>query len=453
VVSAGYVLFGFNSTATNLAFNSIAEEFSSASESTVSLVASAFFIASAAFLPIGGRLADRIGRRRVFNLGLIGFILSAIASAAAPTVEILIAARVAQAVSGAFVIPSSLAVVLPEFPDARRSTAVATWAAAGPLSAAVAPSTAALLLEATSWRWVYLLTAPAAALTLVGSYATVRESGGDVDTENRLDILGSGLAVASVALLVLGIGQGSEWGWTSVRTIASVFIALAVGAVFVVRSSRHPAPLVNLALFRIPQISIANLANFFMSLTSLSVWLIWPLFLGRVWGYSIGRVGLAITIGPLFAGPAALAGGRLADRYGQRWLMIVGSAICTAAITWSIFSFSAEPNYLLALAPTVAGFGLGWGISNPSMNSWALTSGPSAFYGEINASFNTIRNLAAAIGTAVSIAIIGSADRPEPLAAYRAANTFFALAVGLSFLTVLIGTTLLAHRHPENETL
>jgi MFS family permease len=355
---------------------------------------------------------------------------------------------VAQAVAGAFVIPSSLAVVLPEFPAARRSSAVATWAAAGPLSAAVAPSTAALLLEATSWRWVYLLTAPAAALVLAGSYLTVRESRGDVDSANRLDVFGSVLAVASVALLVLGIGQGTGWGWTSSRTIASIVVALAIGALFVLRSSRHPAPLVNLSLFRIPPIAIANLANFFMSLTSLSIWLIWPLFLGRVWGYSIGRVGLAITIGPLFAGPAALLGGRLADRHGQRWLMIVGSAICTAAVTWSIFSFSTEPNYLFALAPTVAGFGFGWGISNPSMNSWALANGPSSAYGEINASFNTIRNLAAAIGTAISIAIIGSADRPDPLDAYRAANTFFALAVGLSFVTVLIGTTLLTRTRP-----
>ncbi len=446
MVSSGYVLFGFNSTATNLAFNSIAADFSSASESTVSLVASGFFIASAAFLPVGGRLADRIGRRRVFNLGLIGFIVSAMASAAAPTIELLIAARVLQAVAGAFVIPSSLSVVLPEFPDARRSSAVATWAAAGPLSAAVAPSTAALLLEVTSWRWVYLLSAPAAALTLAGSYLTVRESRGDVDDTNRLDIFGSILAVTSVALLVLGIGQAPEWGWASSGTITAIVAPLAIGGVFIARSRRHPAPLVNLALFRIPPIAIANLANFFMSLTSLSVWLIWPLFLGRVWGYSIGRVGLAITIGPIFAGPAALLGGRLADRYGQRWLMIAGSAICTAAVGWSIAAFGSEPNYLLAVAPTVAGFGLGWGISNPSMNSWALTNGPPAFYGEINAAFNTLRNLAAAIGTAISIAIVGSADRLDPIGAYRAANVFFTAAVGLSFVTVLVGTTLLARR-------
>ena len=450
VVSAGYVLFGFNSTATNLAFGSISDEFSNATESTVSLVASGFFIASAAFLPVGGRLADRIGRRRVFNLGLVGFVVSAIGSALAPTIEILIAARVAQAVAGALVIPSSLAVVLPEFPAERRSSAVATWAAAGPLSAAVAPSTAALLLEATSWRWVYSLTAPAAAAVLLGSYLTVRESRGDVDSVNRLDMLGSGLAVVSVALLVLGIGQGTEWGWADGRTVAVIVGALVLAGVFIARSSRHPAPLVNLSLFRIPEIAIANLANFFMSLTSLSVWLIWPLFLGRVWGYSIGRIGLAITIGPIFAGPAALLGGRLADRYGQRWLMIVGSAICTAAITWSVFSFSTEPNYLVALAPTVAGFGFGWGISNPSMNSWALAHGPAAFYGEINASFNTIRNLAAAVGTAAGIAIVGAAGRPDALQAYRSANTFFAIAVGLSCLTVVIGTARLAprRRHP-----
>jgi len=443
VASAGYVLFGFNSTATNLAFGSIAESFTDAGETTVSWVASGYFIASAAFLPLGGRLADRLGRRRIFHLGLIGFIVSAAASAAAPTVEVLIGARVLQAMAGAFVIPSSLAVVLPEFPAGRRPSAVATWAAAGPLSAAIAPSAAAALLAATSWRWVYFLSAPIAAVTLGLSFVLVAESRGD-DTTTRLDLTGSVVAVASVALLIVGIGQGSSWGWTGPATIGTIGAALLLGALFVTRSRRHPAPLVNLSLFRIPEIALANLANFFMSLTSLSIWLIWPLFLGRVWGYSIGRIGLAITIGPIFAGPSALLGGRLADRYGQRWLMVGGSAICTAAVAWSVLRLGPEPNYLVDFMPTVAGFGLGWGLSNPSMNSWALSHGPQAFYGEINAAFNTIRNLAAAIGTAVAIAIVGSADRPDPLAAYDQANLFFATAVGLSFLTVTIGTLWLA---------
>ena len=450
VASAGYVLFGFNSTATNLAFGSIADTFTGASAALVSWVASGYFIASAAFLPLGGRLADRLGRRRIFNIGLVGFVLSALASAIAPTIEVLIAARVLQAISGAFVIPSSLAAVLPEFPAARRPSAVATWAAAGPLSAAVAPSAAAGVLGATSWRWVYAMSAPIAAVTLGLSFLLIRESSSDEESGERLDLFGTVLAVASVALLIVGIGQGTGWGWASPATVGTILGALGLGVFFVVRSGQHPAPLVNISLFRIPEIAVANLANFFMSLTSLSIWLIWPLFLTRIWDYSIAQVGLAITIGPIFAGPSALLGGRLADRYGQRWLMIIGSGICTLAVGWSVIRLGAEPDYLFGLMPTVAGFGFGWGMSSPSMNSWALAHSPQAFYGEINAAFNTNRNLAAAIGTAAGIAIVGSADRVDPIAAYSRANLFFTVAVGLSFVVVVIGTTILG-RKPQVE--
>ena len=120
VGAAGYVLFGFNATATNLAFGAIAETFDNISESTVSWIASGYFVASAALLPLGGRLADRIGRRRIFNLGLMGFALSACLSALAPTIWVLIAARVLQATAGALVIPASLSMVLPEFPTILR---------------------------------------------------------------------------------------------------------------------------------------------------------------------------------------------------------------------------------------------------------------------------------------------------------------------------------------------
>ena len=124
--------------------------------------------------------------------------------------------------------------------------------------------------------------------------------------------------------------------------------------------------------------------------------------------------------------------------------MVIGSAISTSAVVWSVFRLSSEPNYLVDFMPTVAGFGLGWGLSNPSMNSWALAAAPQAFFGEVNASFNTIRNLAAAIGTAGGIAIIGASSRPDALAAYERANIFFASWVGLSFVTVAIGTWLLS---------
>ena len=445
VGAAGYVLFGFNATATNLAFGPIAETFDNISESTVSWIASSYFVASAALLPLGGRLADRMGRRRIFNLGLIGFALSACLSALAPTIWVLIAARVLQATAGALVIPASLSMVLPEFPVTRRSSAVATWAAAGPLSAAIAPSTAAGLLEVTSWRWVYFVSAPAALLTLLASYRVVAESRGD-DNEGRLDLAGTALAIVSVALLIVGIGQGTEWGWTSPFTSLAIVTALAAGGAFLVRSSRHPTPLLDLALFRIPEVRIANIANFAFSMTSLAIWLVWPLWMSRIWGYSTAKVGLAITVGPMTAGPAALLGGRLADRYGQRWLMIIGSAISTAAVLWIAVKLGPEPNYVITFLPGIAGFGLGWGLSNPSQNSYALSNVPTAVFGEVNAVFNTARNLGAALGIALAIAIIGAEDRAAVVDAYRRSFFFFAFWAGLSCATAAFGTWRLAVR-------
>lgn len=438
VGAAGYILFGFNSTATNLAFSAIGDDFVDASDGTLSWVASGFFVASAAFLPLGGRLADRVGRRQVFQLGMLGFFASALLSALAPTIWLLIAARVTQAISGAMVIPASLSMILPEFPLARRSTAVATWAAAGPLSAAIAPSVASAMLAATSWRWVYAISAPFALLTIAASWFVVRESVGE-QNENRLDLGGTALAVTSISLLIVGISQGTSWGWTSASTLMAIVLSIGLGSLFVMRSNVHPAPLLNLRLLRIPAVAVVNVANFFISITSQSIWLVWPLFLDRIWEFERAKVGLAITIGPLFAGPATIVGGRIADKYGQRWLMILGSGISTCAITYSVFSLGSEPNYWLHMAPVIAGFGFGWGLSHPQMNSFALNHVPPENFGETNAAFNTVRNIAAAVGTAGAIAIVGQRGRSDALAAFERANAFFAAWVGLAFLTLLVG--------------
>lgn len=460
VGAAGYVLYGFNSTATNLSFGSIAADFAgdsagAVSETVVSWVASGYFVASAAFLPLAGRLADRLGRRRVFNAGLLGFAATAIVSALAPNVWVLIGARTLQAVAAALVIPSSLSMALPEFPEHRRPSAVATWAAAGPLAAAIAPSAAAAILDGSSWRVVYFVTAPAAlaffglSLRFVARSRVDPSSGGTV--EGRLDLTGTALATVAIGLLIVAISQGSAWGWTRPATIGAITASILLGAVFVIRSRHHPTPLLDLSLFRVPQVAAANLANLSMSMTSLSIWLIWPLFLDRVWDYPTARIGLAITAGPLCAGPASVVGGRLADRFGQRWLMIGGSALTTAAVLWSWWRLGPEPNYVVDLLPSVMAFGTGWGLSNPSMNSWALAEVPAAVYGEVNAAFNTIRNLGAAIGVSVAVAIVGSAQGPEAAPAYARANLFLASSVAISCLTVTGGVILVSRRARSQE--
>ena len=144
-----------------------------------------------------------------------------------------------------------------------------------------------------------------------------------------MDLAGAVLATTSIALLIIGVSQSPRWGIFSLGTVTTVTTALVCGGWFLNRTRQHQAPLLNLSLLRIPEVAVANVANLLMSTTSLSIWLVWPLWLGRVWGYSTSRIGLAITVGPVCAGVATVLGGRLADRYGHRWLMIGGAALAT----------------------------------------------------------------------------------------------------------------------------
>lgn len=434
--AAGFVLIGFNSTATNIAFGDIADSFPSVPETTVSWVASGYFIGTAALLPLGGRIADRHGRRTVFLAGVAGFAVTAVLSALATTIWLLIGARVLQAIAGALVIPASLSMVLPMFPPSRRSTAVASWAAAGPLSAAIAPSVAAAVLEISNWRVLYFLSAPVAAAILVIGLRQLRDVRPDEST-GRLDVLGTVLGTLAIALVVVATGKGNDWGWTSLATVGCYAGSVVALAAFIVRSNRHPEPLLDLSLFRLRTVWMTNLANTLISVTSLSIWLVWPLYLRRVWDYSAFDVGVALTAGPICAGTMSLVGGRLADRFGHRWPITVGSAVMVGAVAWSWLLLDPDGTYWTSFLPSIAAFGFGWGLSSPAMNSLVLLQVPESRWSEGNAAFNMLRNVGAAIGTAGAIAILGDSDRSDLIAAFDRTYRFF-FAWTLAALLVIV---------------
>ncbi|MPY94406.1 MAG: MFS transporter [Acidimicrobiia bacterium] len=210
VGGAGFSLISFNTTATNLAFPDIAEDFPGASLSTVSWVASIFFIGLASLLLVSGRLADRVGRRRVFRVGLGVFAVGAALSAVAPTVGALIAARFVASVGGALVIPSSLAVVLPEFPRERHFTAITLWSATGPVASAIAPGLSAVILAISSWRLLFLVSAPIALGALAGGWRVLGESRAERRT-GALDWVGVLVGTVGIAGLVFSVSQGATW--------------------------------------------------------------------------------------------------------------------------------------------------------------------------------------------------------------------------------------------------
>ncbi len=435
VASSGAVLVSFNATATNIAFDDLTRSFPDAGQSIVAWTSSGFFIGLAGFMLVGGRLADRTGRRRIFRLGLAGFVVSAVLSAAAPTVWVLIAARVLQAISGAFVLPASLAMILPDFPKERHGTAVGVWAAMGPIASAIAPSASAAMLELGSWRWLYFLTAPIAGLTLLFGWGSVNESKAD-STPGRLDLVGALQGTTAITVLVFAVSQGPMWGWGHPVVVGCFIAALLLLPAFVFRSRRHPAPLLNLTLFGERPVWTANLANAFVHLAGMSMWLMWPLYMSRVWGWDKLAIGVALTPGPVFSGIATGIGGTMADRYGYKWMLRIGSLILVGGMAWQWYWIDADASYLESLFLPIAAMGTGWALVAPQLNSALLKHVHSDYWGEANAGFNTVRNVAAALGIAVAVGLVGESSGAQAGATFEPLWQFYLVVMALAALVV-----------------
>ena len=418
VASAGYSLMSFNTTSTNLAFDELSKTFASSSASTLSWVASVFFIGLASLLPVSGRIADRAGRRRVFRVGLLLFAAGSALSAVAPWIGVLIAARLVTAAGGAMIVPASLAVILPEFPKERHMTAVAVWASTGPLAAAIAPAVSALILAVTSsWRVLFAISVPVSLAAFAGSFRVLRESRAE-RVGGRLDALGVVLGTLTVAALVYAVGQAPGRGPTAPSVLVAAALFVLCLPVFLWRCRVHPEPLLNLDVFLLRPVWVANLGNFLLNLAGQAMWLLWPLFCSRLWGYSKVQTGLALLPGPILSGILTSLGGRVSERYGHEVLVRWGPLVHLVALAWPLLFLTDTPNYLLAAGPAIALSGGGWALTQPPLNSGVLSRVGSDFYGEVNASFNTVRNVAAALGVAIAVAVVGDPGRPDAFAAY-----------------------------------
>lgn len=433
----GTVLVGFNSTASNLALAPIRDSFAGATASDVGWGIAGFMIFTAASLPLAGRLADRIGRKRIFQIGLALFALSAVFSAVAPTVWTLNVARVLQAIAGAAILPSSLSLVLPLFPESRRTTAVGLWSASGPFAAAIAPQVSALMLAAAGWRVLYFVSAPVAALLFVLGVRMLRELP-TPPKQQRLDVVGATACTVALLAIVTPLMQGKEWGYLSLPALVLAVVGVVALAAFVANSLRHPEPLLNLYLFKRRGVWVTQLANFLVGISSQSLWLLWPLFLFGVWEYEFAAVGLALTIAPITAGISTIVFSRLGDRWSAIRFCQAGAAMQIASVGWLVLTLGTKPNYWFVMAPSICLFGTGWGMCVPLLNSVALKAVPEKYFGEVSGLFNTLRYASAAIGIGALFALLTKDSGPDSLIYYQRVAAFFLVAASVAFLSLWI---------------
>ncbi|MDX6647508.1 MAG: hypothetical protein QOK40_3235 [Miltoncostaeaceae bacterium] len=435
VLTAGAFLANLDLFIVNIAFPAIQADFPGASLSGLSWVLSGYAIVFAALLVPAGRLADLVGRKRLFLWGLGIFVAASASCAVAQGPWTLVAARVVQAIGAALLIPTSLALLLPEFPPGRRAAAVGLWTAGAALAATMGPTLGGLLVEA-SWRWVFLVNLPLGAITGLAALRVLTESRDPV-RGRRPDLVGALALCLGVGALALGIVKGGEWGWTSGGVIGAELVALAALVVFAVRSARHPAPVVEPALLRSRTTRAANLSVLLFSMAFFGLLLASVLFLTEVWGYSVLEAGLAFAPGPLMVALLSWPAGTLAGRIGARPLALSGVVLFAAGCAWWIWRVGESAHYAADMLPGILLGGIGVSLTFPILAGAAVSALPAERSATGSALFNMARQIGGVIGVAVLVAILG--EGAPGLDQFRAGWAFMAaaaLAAGAAALLI-----------------
>jgi len=404
IACAGAFLAFLDATIVNIAFPDISASFAGSGRAELSWVLDGYFVVIAALLVPAGGLADRFGHKRIFLLGIAGFTLASLLCAIAPSLELLIAFRVLQGIGAALIAPTSLALVLDAFPAERRAAGVGLWGAAAAAAAAVGPTLGGALVELSDWRLVFLVNLPIGATILFFGGRRLRERA-KLDT-HLPDLPGALMLASGLALVTLAIVEGNDWGWTATATLGCFAVAVALLGGVVWRSTRHPRPIVDPALFAHRSFRIGNFGTLLFAAAFFSLILGNVVFLTSIWGYTVLQAGAATLPGPalstVFAGPA----GRLADRFGHRAVIVPGTLIFAAG-TMVLRSAGAEPDWLGLWLPGACLTGIGIGLAFPTLGSAAVRDVPADSFATASAVNAAFRQVGAVLGTAILVAIVG----------------------------------------------
>ena len=419
-----------DNTIVSIAFPNMLASFPGATLASLSWVFNIYNIAIAALLVVAGRFADLVGRRRTFAAGVAIFTGASVLCAVAPSVAVLVGARALQGAGAAIIIPASLGLILEAYPESRRNQAVAMWTATGALAAGIGPSIGGLLVDLSSWRLVFLINVPIGVIVwrlasreLVESRAAGRRA--------LPDMAGALLLAIALSTASLAIIQSERWGWVSWETLAALLAAVAAGTWFRRRCRSQPSPIVDLELLGTRQFAVSGVLTLIGSAGFFAVGLANILYLIEVWGYSPLTAGLAGTPAPFLAAAVAVGAGRLvADRDPRLWLAL-GAAIWTAGPIILIERFTTEPDYLGAYLPGAAVLAIGIGIAFPLVSAIAVSNAPGGRYAGATALNSSIRQIGAALGVAILVALVGQPSAAETESAFERAWLFAAICFAL----------------------
>lgn len=405
----------------NIAFPAIGRDYPETAAATLTWVVSGYAVAFAALLTPAGRLADALGRGRVFLYALAGFALTSLLCAFAPTAEWLITARFLQGATAAFLIPAGLGLVLTVTPPARIGVAMAAWTAAGGFAATVGPAAGGALVEWFGWRSVFVVNVPIAALLIVMglSLATNEKRHSD----GLPDLLGTAATALGIGAVVAAVTEGQQWGWASWQSLVTGLGGVGVLALALWRSRTHPRPAIAVGLWRSHRYALVNAVAFVFGATMFAWLLAGPLWLDAVWHYSVLQSAGAMTAGAIASMVTAVIAGR-APEHIQHWLGVLGALMFAASTFYmSTDSWDSTPALWSAWIPAGILGGGGIGMIVTVLGTAAARSLPPQRFAAGVGMNLTARQSGGALGVAV-LAAVFAARAGDGLAAF---HTLFAI--------------------------
>ena len=404
VTVLGSAMTTIDATVVGIALPAIGRDFG-AGLTELQWVVMSYTLTLAGLLLFTGTLGDRYGRKRIFLAGVVWFAMASLVCGFAPSAALLIGARAVQGVGGALLTPGSLAIIEASFRPADRGKAIGAWSGLSAVATAIGPFLGGWLVQAVSWRLIFAINLPVAAVIIAAGVRHVPESR-DTGLSGRPDIAGGILVTVGLTGVTYGLVTGPGGGWTRPPALMPVIAGALLLACFVAWERRARAPMLPLSLFASGQFSAANVVTFAVYGALAGALLLLPVELQQVSGYTALQAGISLL--PVTAIMLALSArsGALAARIGPRLQASPGPAVIAAGL--ALFTrIGPSGNYLTEVLPAVATFGLGLAITVAPLTAAALAAVAARHAGMASAVNNDVARTAALIAVAVLPAASG----------------------------------------------
>jgi EmrB/QacA subfamily drug resistance transporter len=405
-----------------------------ASLSTLEWTVNAYTLAYAAGIITAAAVGDRFGRRRIFCIGLALFSLASAACALAPSVGMLIAARVIQGIGAAIIMPLSLTILTTAFPPERRGAMVGLWGGIGGLAVAAGPLIGGAITQGLDWHWIFWVNVPIGLVASLLAVARLDESYGPT---TRLDLPAVGLVSGGALGLVWGLVRAGEEGWTDPGTITALIVGPLLLIGFVVWESRATAPMLPLRLFGSRTFVAANTTGFLLTASLFAAVFLASQYFQLALGFSPFGTGLRFlpwTAAPILVAPLA---GVLSDRVGQRPMMVVGMLLQGVGLAWFALSATSAVGYASLVLPLLVS-GIGVSMALAATPTAVLGAVAPADMGKASGANSTFQRFGSVFGIAIATAVFTANGHLGTASSFTAGfRPALALAAGLSIAGAL----------------